>query len=97
MRPRLSIGFRIWLVATIADVAGCIATSFGSLRHSGLHVLLVQMGAGLTLLAFVFQFPWARRRLQREEWKRQGRCMECGYDLRATPERCPECGAVASK
>jgi len=48
------------------------------------------------VLPFVFLILLTFADLRRQQTRStEGRCTNCGYDLRATPDRCPECGRAA--
>jgi hypothetical protein len=57
------------------------------------------IGAPMWILGLPLLLPLAilsirnRRSVRR---RRAGLCLRCGYDLRASPEQCPECGQVAT-
>ena len=42
----------------------------------------------------VMPATWLARRVIAATRHPRGHCPTCGYDLRATPDRCPECGTV---
>jgi hypothetical protein len=63
----------------------------------GQHGIYVQLPDwALTVLASIPASGWLAqkmfRRVRRSRLEMTGRCVACGYDLRASAEKCPECG-----
>ena len=59
---------------------------------------------GVTLSAWLAAIPflippllWAKGAWRGRCRRRAGQCVGCGYDLRATPDRCPECGTIPNE
>jgi hypothetical protein len=51
------------------------------------YIFMLFAGPSVTLL-----FLLTRRAHVRADRILKGLCLKCGYDMRASPERCPECG-----
>jgi hypothetical protein len=64
-------------------------------RYRGWWVRFPPWFGGLVIAPLVTSRLWAHLRNRRaKRAHRAGLCVACGYDLRATPDRCPECGTV---
>src|SRR5579862_6322324 len=78
------IGFFALLVAWCALVTWCHRHGF---RAAAWIVVLLPLGA-IACVERLDRYRRARQSCRRS----MGLCPFCGYDLRATPGRCPECG-----
>jgi len=63
-------------------------------RHFQVHHWVVGLCSAVAPSYWILVVPKQRREQKRSS---AGLCVICGYDLRATPDRCPECGTIPPK
>ena len=93
--------FRGWQVFASTDYKTPLGPStFFGFGTTADKLFYAQYGKGvyfphwfLALLFAILPALYLRAFIRSRRVQRLGLCRLCGYDLRATPERCPECGA----
>ena len=90
IRKRSRLGFALVRTSRSSPPHGPPALTFSQMHVLVPHWFLV------ALMAIIPPW-WLYVKARARHRRRRGRCLGCGYDLRATPGRCPECGAVSER
>jgi hypothetical protein len=88
---------RAWNRSHLTLGFGCVRTGFAAANYSGYHTELFQTFWSLCLLMATVPGVWVAATLRVRTRRCSGLCPICGYDLRATTDRCPECGTAAGE
>jgi hypothetical protein len=87
-----------WLVPTSnPQVAYHHLLGFRYLRRGYYSGYMWEVGIPLWAIAVIVAAAPVCWILRRRSGHPAGHCVTCGYDLRASPDRCPECGTIAAK
>ncbi len=68
-----------------------------AISYSGVSLPLWAVALAAAAPPAGWLFSLLRKRRNRSARLRNGLCLDCGYDLRGSPGRCPECGSAAAR
>ena len=83
-----------YVVSTVVSSTTGLAYNAGS--RSATHIKFTAFAAApmwaICIPLLFLSHRWIGRTLRQRRRAQHGLCLQCGYDLRGPPLRCPECG-----